>query len=74
MMHRELGRLSLLSWFFLVAAICICYVAIVAGITGIVSAWTTSVIIFGAVMAGCVAALVYLISAMHDIRSAPRVH
>lgn len=68
MMHRERGLVSLIAWYFLMTAIAICYAAIVAGVVGVVGAWATSVIIFGGALAGCVAALIYLISAMHEIR------
>ena len=62
MMHlREHGRVSLVAWSFLIAAMVICYVAIAAGIVGAVSAWMTSMIVFSAAMVGCIAALIYLI-------------
>ena len=72
MMHfREHGRVSLVAWSFLTAAMVICYATIVAGVIGVVSAWMTSMIIFSGAMVGCVAALIYLIAAMRDI-NAPR--
>jgi hypothetical protein len=74
MMHRERGLVSLIAWYSLMTGIVICYAAIVVGIIGVVSAWATSMIIFSGAMAGCVAALIYLISAMHDIRQVWRAH
>ena len=70
MMHfPEHGRVSLVAWFFLIAAMVVCYATIAAGIVGAVSAWTTSMIIFSGAMVGCVAALVYLIAATRDLYS-----
>jgi hypothetical protein len=72
MMHlREHGRTSLVAWSFLLAAMITCYATIAAGVLGVVSAWTTSLVIFSGAMVGGVAALVYLIAAMRDVH-APR--
>jgi len=72
MMHvREHGLISLFAWYFLLTAMTLCYAAIAVGTVGLVSTWTTSMIIFSAAMVGCLAALVYLFAAMRDIH-APR--
>jgi hypothetical protein len=72
MMHiREHSLISLIAWSFLLAAMVLCYATIAAGILGVVSPWTTSMIIFSGAMVGCIAALIYLVAAMRDIH-APR--
>jgi hypothetical protein len=73
MMHfREHGRISLVAWSFLIAAMVICYATIAAGFVGVVSAGTTSMIIFSGAGVGSIAALVYLIAAMRDVHAPPR--
>jgi nicotinamide riboside transporter PnuC len=73
MMHfRNHGRVSLIAWSLLLVALAVCYLTIVAGLAGVVSAWNVSLVTFSSAMAGCVAALVYLVAAMRDVRTARR--
>jgi hypothetical protein len=71
MMHsRSHGAIAQIAWLFLLAALAVCYVALAAGLAGIVSAWNVSLVSFSGAIAGCIAALVYLVAAMRDIKTA----
>lgn len=63
------GSISLVAWLFLLAALAVCYVTLAAGVVGLVSAWNVSLVSFSGAIAGCVAALVYLVAAMRDIET-----
>jgi hypothetical protein len=63
-------RLSSIAWTILIVALVACYVTIVAGLIGVVSAAAVSLVSFGGAMVGCIAAMIYLIAATHDLRGA----
>ncbi len=67
MQFRKYGRVASLAWLTLVASLLVCYATIVAGLVGLVGAPGVSLVSFAGAMIGCVAGLVYLISALHDI-------
>jgi hypothetical protein len=70
MMHpKKHGRMSSVAWLVLLAALAVCYLAIFAGIVGVIGAHGASLAAFGAAMLGCVAAFVYLASALRDVRA-----
>jgi hypothetical protein len=64
-MHfHDLRVVTTIAWLTLIFALTASYAIIAAGLVGLVSAAIVSLGSFGGAMIGCVAALVYLASAM----------
>jgi hypothetical protein len=73
MMHMQgHGRPSSIAWLILLAALAVCYATIAAGLLGLVGAPSGSLVIVSAAMLGCVAAFVYLATALREIHSHSR--
>lgn len=68
MMHLgEHGLVSTAAWTMLMATLVICYATILAAVLGLVDARDVSLISFSGAMLGCIAAMVYLVAAIHDV-------
>ncbi len=61
--------MSSVARLILLAALGACYLTIFAGAIGVINARGASLAAFAAAMLGCVAALVYLASALHEVRA-----
>ena len=61
-------RTSSIAWVILLAALAVCYAAIAASFAGILSAPRGSLTILSAATVGCVAAFIYLASALRELR------
>jgi hypothetical protein len=60
-MHFTQSRTVGIAWSFIIASLIVSYGAIIAGLAGYATAPVASWVIFSAVMAGCLAALVFLV-------------
>lgn len=70
MMHlQRYRRMSSVAWLVLLVALASCYISIFIGIAGVVGARGASLAAFSAAMFGCIAAFVYLVLALHDVRA-----
>ena len=70
MMHVNKRHIVAVAWFVVVASLVVSYGAIVAGFIGYATASAASLVIFSAVMAGCLAAFVFLIVGTRQLRNA----
>jgi nicotinamide riboside transporter PnuC len=59
---KQRGSVATLSWAIVIFALAASFIVIVAGLLGFVSAATVSLGSFSAVLLGCIASIVYLIS------------
>jgi nicotinamide riboside transporter PnuC len=63
MRYTARGSVAALSWAIVVFALVASFIVIVAGVLGFVSAATVSLGSFSGALLGCIASMVYLISA-----------
>ena len=61
-------RASSAAWMVVAVALTVAYTTLFAGILGLVSAGMVSLVTLSAALIGCVAAAVYMVSALGDVR------